>query len=77
MFIFADQHAYEDILLQQTGDPALEELSIEKIEDYEGLFERLTALPQDAEVIVFLEGKGYKGDNVTVAAKIATELGLL
>ena len=77
MFIFADQHAYEDILLQQADDPSLEGLVIEKIEDAEGLFERLTALPPDAEVIVFWEGKGYKGDIVTVAAKIATELGLL
>ena len=77
MFIFADQDAYEDILLQQNNDPTLEGLSIEKTDDINELFERLTDLPPDAEVIVFWEGKGYKGDNVTVAAKIATELGLL
>lgn len=77
MFIFADQHAYEDILLQQNNDPTLDGLVIEKVEVIESLFERLTSLPPDADVIVFWEGKGYKGDNVTVAAKIATELGLL
>ena len=77
MFIFADQDAYEDILLQRENDPTLEGLVIEKIVDANALFEKLTSLPPDTEVIVFWEGKGYKGDTVTVAAKIATELGLL
>lgn len=77
MFIFADEAAYEDILLQRDNDPTLKGLSVEKITDVKELIEKMTALPHDAEVIVFLEGRGYKGDNATVAAKIATERGLL
>ncbi len=77
MFIFADQAAYEDILLQRDSDPTLQGLAVEKVTDIQELIEKMTALPHDAEVIVFFEGKGYRGDNATVAAKIATERGLL
>ena len=77
MFILADEAAYHDILLQRDNDPTLEGLAVEKITGIEDLIEKMTALPHDAEVIVFLEGKGYRGDTATVAAKIATERGLL
>lgn len=77
MFIFADEAAYEDILLQRDSDPTLQGLQVEKVPDLQTLIEKMTALPPDAEVIVFFEGQGYRGDNATVAAKIATERGLL
>ena len=77
MFIFADQTAYADILLQKESDPTLQDLAVEKIEGVKDVLEKLTALPPEADVIVFLEGQGYKGSNATVAAKIATENNLL
>jgi len=77
MFIFADEAAYTDILLQKEYNSEFAEHIIEKIRDEKDVLEQMKELAPEEEVIVFLKSKGYKGDNLTVAAKIATEYGLL
>jgi len=77
MFVFADEAAYADILIQQENNPEFEDLCIKKVSDPKALLEELKALPIDAEVIVFLKNEGYRGDNATVAVKIAKDYALL
>jgi hypothetical protein len=77
MFVFADKAAYTDILLQKENNPEFEALCLKKVTDPRLLLDELKTLPLDMEVIVFFDAKGYRGDNATVAVKIATEFQLL
>lgn len=77
MFIFADAAAYGDILLQRDENPEFSELVLKKITDEKDALDQMKALDPEEPIIVFLNAKGYKGSNITVAAKIATEYGLL
>ena len=77
MFVFADETSYHDIILQKDDNPEFNELIIEKISDENDVLEKIKRLGIEEEIIVFLKGKGYRGDVTTVAAKIVTEYNLL
>ena len=77
MFIFADEAAYQDIISQIESNPEFSEHIIKKISDAKDVLEKMKEINIEDEVIVFLNGKGYKGDVTTVAAKIVTEFNLL
>ena len=77
MFVFADARAHEDIMLQKENNPEFDELIIRKVDDAADVLEALRPLDPTEDVAVFLGPRAYRGAVVTVAAKIATEAGLI
>lgn len=66
--VLADPIAYNDI--RANGGDMVEEVTLIPVADVNDTLAKLAALSAEDEVIVFLAGKGYKGDNMIVTAKI-------
>jgi len=66
--VLADPIAYADI--RSHGGDMMEEVTLIPVTDVNDTLAKLATLGREDEVIVFLTGKGYKGENQVVTAKI-------
>ena len=66
--VFADPVAYEDI--RAHGGDTMDDVTLIPVVDVNDLLAKLSTLGPEDVVIAFLAGKGYKGENLVISAKI-------